>query len=304
MAKKSGKITYRKVKWVWPLFFLLPYFSIYLVFSFFPVIYSFYLSLTNWNGLTEKVFIGFENYKNLITDTTFWNSIKNTFILASVTPVHMLIILVVSVMLYSQYCKFRKTAQTLIFLPYITTIVALGLIFSQLFQWKNGLVNMLLLELGLIREGINWLGRPWLARFVTTLIIQWRFLGYSCVIVMAGLSNISKEFYEAAEIDGANSVQKFFKITIPLLRPILLFMTITSISGSMQMFEIPLMLFQSGGALAGGPRGSVLTAIWYMYETAFSRTMRYGYASAITYAIFVIMAVLSLISFKIAKGED
>lgn len=304
MAKKSGKITYRKEKWVWPLFFLLPYFSIYLVFSFFPVIYSFYLSLTNWNGLTEKVFIGFENYKNLITDTTFWNSIKNTFILASVTPVHMLIILVVSVMLYSQYCKFRKTAQTLIFLPYITTIVALGLIFSQLFQWKNGLVNMLLLELGLIREGINWLGQPWLARFVTTLIIQWRFLGYSCVIVMAGLSNISKEFYEAAEIDGANSIQKFFKITIPLLRPILLFMTITSISGSMQMFEIPLMLFQSGGALAGGPRGSVLTAIWYMYETAFSRTMRYGYASAITYAIFVIMAVLSLISFKIAKGED
>lgn len=304
MVKKINTVKHSNVKWVWPLFFLLPYFTIYIVFSFFPVMYSFYLSLTKWNGLTEKVFIGFENYQNLMTDPTFWKSLTNTFILASVTPLQILVVLIVAVMLYSKYCKFSKTAQTMIFLPYITTVVALGLIFAQLFQWKNGVVNMLLLETGIIEEGINWLGRPWLARLVTALVIQWRFLGYSCVIVLAGLSNIPNELYEAAEIDGANSVQKFFKITIPLLRPILLFMTITSISGSMQLYEVPFMLFQSGGALAGGPRGSVLTAIWYMYETAFSRTMRYGYASAITYAIFVIMAVLSLISFWVGKKED
>ena len=297
IAPERGRLLLHHNRAIWPALFLLPYIVIYLTFGLFPVLYSFFLSLTNWDGLTEREFIGLANYRELVFDRTFWSSITNTLLLASVAPFHILIILIVSVMLHSKLCKFRKTAQTIIFLPYITAIVALGVIFSQLFQWKHGIVNLLLLRLNILAQGVNWLGEPWLARYITTVAIQWRFLGYSTVIVMAGLANISADYYEAAEIDGATATQRFLRITLPLLRPILLFMTITTISGSMQLFEIPFMMFPSSAGLVGGPNGSVLTAIWYMFDTAFNRTTRYGYASAITYALFVIMATLSVISF-------
>jgi multiple sugar transport system permease protein/cellobiose transport system permease protein len=192
-------------------------------------------------------------------------------------------------------------------MPYITMPAAIGLIFALLFARKFGIINNILMSLGVIKSNLAWLEQPATARLVTAITIFWRYLGYLTMIFFAGIINISPEYYEAAEIDGATAAQCFFKITIPMIRPILIFVVITSIRGCLQIYDEPLMLFQGFTAdrpSPGGPQYSVYTPIWYMYESAFGQSMRYGYASAISYALFIIIAILALLSYWMMNKED
>lgn len=299
---------YRSIKkGFWPYIFIVPYIVLYAAFSLFPILYSFVISLTSWEGIGEKTFIGFKNYITIFTqDPYFFKSVLNTGIIMLLsTPIVIILGLVIANLLFGMV-KGRSFFQTVNFLPYITTPVAIGLIFSFLFDWRTGIVNGILKFLSIIpEEGINWLGDAGLARVVLALLIIWKYLGYHIVVYLSGLSSISPELYEAAKVDGSSGFNTFFKITVPLLRPVTVFLIITDLIGGLQMFDEPVQLLSGWGQYsAGGPGRSCLTAVWYFYDVTFKSTSRLGYGSAVAYSLFLIIIVVSVIGFKITEKKE
>jgi multiple sugar transport system permease protein/cellobiose transport system permease protein len=223
-------------------------------------------------------------------------------------PFQIFAALILASMINSKLSKLKVFYQTSMFLPYITTPVAIGLIIAILFDWKSGTVNNLLVQWGIMKQGIFWLGEPMTARLVVMFMLFWKYLGYVVILFMTGLTSIPADYYEAAHIDGASSSQRFFKITIPLLNPIILFVIITAISGGLQLFDEIFMLFSglfaAGSPTTGGPEYSVLTAVWNLYDTAFVSSMRYGYASAIAYGLFIFIITLTAIAYKFSNRGD
>ena len=289
----------------WPYIFITPYFLIYFSFGLFPVLFSLYISFTDWDGIGKMKFVGFGNYLKLFsTDPYFLKSILNTLILMiGYLPVLLIGGLLLAVALFNKKIKGRQYYQLANFLPYITTPVAIGIIFLLLFDWQTGTVNKLLVHSGLVSEGVNWLGNVWTARLVVVLMATWKYMGYCMVFYLAGLTNISVDIYEAAFVDGSGPVNTFFKITLPLLRPIIVFLLITSIIGGFQLMEEPMLLMGSTGfgGYAGGPERSCLTAVWNLYDTAFGSTMRYGFAAAISYGLFIFISLFSIVGMKITN---
>ena len=292
----------------WPFIFLAPFLLSYLCFTLYPTLYSFYISLTDWSAvdMANRTYIGFRNYARVFTqDKLFWKSIYNTFRLLLLSmPVTIIAGLLMSVLMYSLK-RCRQFFQTVNFLPYIITPVAIGLLFAFLFDWNIGLVNQALLSLGLIRENLNWLGNAAYAPYVVSLMVIWKNFGYFMVLYMAGLSTIPEELYEAATVDGSNAVHTFFHITFPMLRPIHVFVVINGIIGGLQLFDEPIQAFIGNGMnVVGGPRRSVLTAVWYFYDTSFRNNSRYGYGAAVAFALFLIIACVSLINVKLFNRKE
>ena len=260
--------------------------------------------------MNERHFVGLANYQELLTnDPNFWKAVGNTFIMyCGYFPLNMILGLILAVCMHSVLTKGRRFLQIAYFLPYITTPVAIGLIFSLLFDKSVGLVNRILTEILPSFEAIDWLGTPALVKLIVILIVFWRFGGYYAIFYMAGLSNISPDLYEAADIDGANAFQKFFKITIPQLRQTMIFLFITGTIGSLQMLEEPMLLVSSwstgAASVVGGVDRSVLTVVWYLYDTSFSTTNNFGKGSAISYLLFAIIAILTLVFLKISKRKE
>ena len=192
--------------------------------------------------------------------------------------------------------------RTALFLPAVTSLVAYTILFKMMFS-TDGLVNNILLAIGIIKQPIRWLLDPFWAKVTLIIAMTWRWTGYNMMFYLAGLQNIPNEIYEAAEIDGANKRVQFFKITIPLLKPIILFTTIMSTIGTLQLFDEPMNL--AAGVVTGssvGPGNSLLTPSVYIYNVCFKYVPNFGYASAISYVIVLIAAILSLIQFKVV-GE-
>ena len=295
-----------------PYLFITPYFFLYIVFGLFPIMFSFYISLTNWKLSGEKVFVGIKNYIDIFTkDILFWKAIMNTLLfMAEALPLLLIGGLLMAVLVNSKLIKHRGFFQLANFLPYVITPVAIGLIFALLFDTSVGVVNKLLIATGMYSEGIYWLGEPAYCRLIVGFIIVWKYMGYNMTMYLAGLAGIPIELYEAATVDGASPWQEFLYVTVPKIRPVLLFLLITDIIGGFQIFEEPLMLFaDSTGSVTGsigGPDRSCLTGVMYLYDTAFGNSMRYGTGSAIAYAIFLFILIFSIIGFKISTsgGEE
>lgn len=298
-----------KRRWV-PYFFLSPYILFYLAFGLFPIVFSLYVSLTSWNGINEKTFVGWENYKFLFNpDSYFFQSIGNTLLFVVLTlPLQIAFGLLIASLLYSRWVKWKGFFQLVNFLPYIVTPVAVGLMFNLLFDWQAGFVNKLLLHLGLIDEEIYWLGDPLYARLVIVLMLFWKGFGYTMIFYLAGLANIPKDLQEAAQVDGASWFRTFMSITLPLLKPVTAFIVITGVIGGFQLLEEPMLLFGGNGmaassAVIGGPERCCLTTVWNMYDTAFGTTTRYGLGAAIAYGLCVIIAFFSFLGAKFYKEE-
>ena len=188
----------------------------------------------------------------------------------------------------------------------MTTAVAVGLMFALIFDWQTGMLNAVLLKLGVIAEGINWLGTPGTARFVTGLMLFWTYFGYCTVFYLSGMAGIPEDLYEAATLDGANRRQLLRHITLPMLRPTTTFLLLTSfISGSQIMAEPQLLLngWASVGQTVGGPDRSCLTIVWYLYDTAFGNGTRlqYGKGAAIGYLSFVLIMTVVFVWNTIQK---
>jgi lactose/L-arabinose transport system permease protein len=286
----------------WAYIFISPFFILFAIFQAFPIGYSVYISLFDWNGIAPMDYVGLKNYNFLVGPggKAFQQSLQNGVILFLMyVPVMTLLAIVLAVLLNSKRVRGFKLYRTILFMPYITSMIAAGITFQLLLQQDNGLFNIVLQALGGSPQ--PWLETKWLARFSLCLLIVWGWLGYNMVIMLAGLQTIPHELTEAARIDGANAVQAFFRITIPLLRPVIAFSVILSTIGSFGLFNETQALFKS--TRGAGPLRSTLTPLVYIYDQAFGR-FRLGRAAAAGYIYFALIFILTLIQLRYVGREE
>lgn len=288
-----------------PYLFILPFFTAYLLFSAFPFVFSFVMSFTDWTGVGTPSFVGLGNYIRIFTqDEAARKSFFNTFyFLIIAIPIEILLGLLTAMIIKDFVPKARGAFQLLNFLPYLTAPVAVSLIFQFLFDWDYGTVNQLLAQMNIENNHIYWLGTEGTARFVVILVVIWRLFGYSMIILSAGLSTISDDLYEAADLDGASWFQKQKSITLPLLKPILGFVCVISLINGFQLFDDPYMLFASqAGQPYGGPGNSVLTVMMNMFQASF-RNFQMGYGASIAYLLFFIIFLCSMLLTRVMRQE-
>ena len=281
------------------------YLLLYFLFSFFPVVYSFAVSFTNWNGFGQTAaFVGIDNYvRALSNDKFFWLSLTNTLLqMALSVPAMIIIGLLLATLLKDFVKKGLNAVQLMNFMPYLVTSVAVGLLFETLFSTKGGFVHELILSLG--GEPVYWLGTPWGARSMVAIMTVWKNFGYVMVMFLAGLSVIPEDLYESARIDGARWWQQFTHITLPMLRPILIFVFLTSVINAFKLFDGPQIVFSGLSSTPyGGPERSVLSMMMYFYDAAFRR-FEFGYGSAIAYCLFIIIVLCSTLSYRFLSKEN
>ncbi|MBT8401181.1 MAG: sugar ABC transporter permease [Rhodothermia bacterium] len=275
------------------LLFLSPTLVVVAVFIVFPIAFSFYLSFHEWNMFSaEQAFVGLDNYARLVTDPEFWAVFRHTLVYTVGTvPVNMALALVVAVVL-NKNIKGRKILRAAFFTPVIVSTVAAAVIWRWIFDPNLGLFNYAMSAVGL--PVINWANDPTAAMASLIIVGVWKTFGINMVLFAAGLSAIPVHYYEAAEIDGAGSLQKFWRITVPLLAPTTLFILVLSIIGSFQVFDLVYVLTY------GGPLGSTKVLVFYLYEYAF-KFFDMGFASAVAYLLFGVLFVLTLFQIRLFR---
>ncbi|MBD1379468.1 carbohydrate ABC transporter permease [Metabacillus arenae] len=266
------------------------------LFYFYPMVQALIMSFQSGAGTNLK-FTGFENYARLFTDPTFISAVTNTVIYLLIqVPVMILLALFLSVLLNDKKLKLKGLFRTAIFLPCVTSLVAYSVIFKYLFG-VDGIINMMLMKVSLISEPIEWLTDPFWAKIAIIVAITWRWTGYNMIFYLSSLQNIDQSIYEAAKIDGASAIQQFFKITIPMLKPIILFTSITSTIGTLQLFDEVMNITK------GGPGDATITISQYIYNLSFKYTPDFGYAATVSYAIVIMIVFFSIIQFKVAGDK-
>lgn len=264
-------------------------------FNFYPMIQAFWISLHSGKGAALK-WTGFSNYMRLPKDVQFITALKNTFFyLVLQVPIMLVMALILASMLNDKTLKGKGIYRTLIFLPCATSLVSCAIIFKQIFA-ANGFINVVLLNIGWIKEPLPFLTDAMWAKVIIVVTMLWRWTGYNMVFYLAGFQNIDSQVYEAAKIDGANWWHQFTKITVPLLKPIILFTTILSTNGTLQLFD------EVKNMTLGGPGNGTMTLSYYIYKMTFENVPQFGYASSISYVIFIMVAILAFFQMKV--GAD
>ncbi|WP_308161939.1 sugar ABC transporter permease [Bacillus sp. ISL-75] len=267
------------------------------LFYFYPMVQALILSFQSGVG-ANLTFTGIDNYTRLFKDPTFLTTVKNTVIYLIIqVPVMILLALFLSVLLNNKTLKFKGFFRTAIFLPCVTSLVAYSVIFKYLFG-QDGIINIMLMKVSLISEPIQWLTDPFWAKIAIIVAITWRWTGYNMIFYLSALQNVDESIYEAARIDGASPVQQFFKITIPMLKPIILFTSITSTIGTLQLFDEVMNITK------GGPGNATMTISQYIYNLSFKYTPDFGYAATVSYAIVIMIVIFSIIQFKVAGDKN
>lgn len=279
--------------------FLTPAALMIAVMSFYPMVQAFIISLQTGTGanmrFAEPIF---NNYKRILADKVFQQSIINTFMYLLIqVPIMLLLAILLAQLLNNQQLRFKGLFRTCVFLPCATSLVSYAIIFRSLFA-QEGLINTILVNLHILDRGYNFLGNSLSAKFVIIIALVWRWTGYNMVFYLAGLQNIEYSVYEAAKIDGANGWKTFWRITVPLLKPTIIMTVITSINGTLQLFD------ESVNLTKGGPANSTITMSHYVYNTCFINVPNFGYASAMAFLIFLMVAILALINLKVGDTRD
>ena len=279
--------------------FLTPATILIAIMAFWPMIQAFIMSLQtgssanmHWN---EPIF---NNYTRMFSDKVFMTSVGNTFLyLVIQVPIMLILAILLAQLLNNQHLRFKGFFRTCVFLPCATSLVSYALIFKSLFA-TDGLVNAILVNLGILQENYNFLGNSASAKAVIIIALIWRWTGYNMVFYLSGLQGIDDSIYEAADIDGAGAFQKFKSITLPMLKPIILFTTINSTIGTLQLFDETMNITQ------GGPANGTITISQYIYNILFKYSPDFGYAAAVSYVIVVMIVVLSFIQMKVGDKND
>lgn len=273
-----------------PYLFLAPYLVFFGLFWAWPIVYSLYLSFLNTRVYPWR-FEPFINWGRLSQDPFFFVALKNTlFILVLQVPLMLVLALVLALALNSAFLHLRGFYRFVFFAPVVVGAVAYSAIFRLLFNTEFGAVNALLRSLG--HPGYDWLYTPGPAMAAIIIALIWRWTGYNAIILLAGLQNIPRELYEAAAIDGAGFWQQFWHVTLPGIRPILLFCLVLSIIGTLQLFTEPFLI------TAGGPGNATMTLGLYLYQQGF-RSFNFGYASAIAYTVVLLAATFSFLQLRL-----
>jgi ABC-type sugar transport system permease subunit len=280
-----------------PYVFVSPFYVIFLAFGLLPIVFSLVVSLYDWRGTAPASFVGAANYQLLLRDPGFFKALWNTvFIWVGSVPPMIVLALVFAVLLNSQRVRFRGFFRTIYFLPVVTSLVITGLIFSFLFNSSFGLTNRLLEALGI--APFSMLTDPTWMKPVLILALLWRWTGNDMVIMLAGLQSIPADLYEAARVDGASGPQLFWHITVPLMRPVILFDAIISTIGTFNLFAEPFVLFGQDGGM--GQAGLVTGTL--LYQNAFVY-FKFGYGAALAWVLALIVFVLSMIQLKLGSRE-
>jgi ABC-type sugar transport system permease subunit len=282
--------------------YVLPFYVLFLTFGLYPIFSGFYLSFFRWDGVSIMRFLGLENYKNVVTDRLFWKGLSNSLIMGVGGHIPVLFGgLIMAYILNSKIISFQNVFKTLYFMPMVTSSVAASMIFQLLFGYNFGVINAFFGLFG--AERINWLtGDGSNIKFAVMTMFSWKWMGWNMVIYLSGMQAISEDIYEAATIDGANHKQMFFRITIPLLKPIILFTLVTSSIGMFNLFTEPFILTNSNWM--GGPNNGALTAMMYLLNKAPQGGNAYGYASATAYVIVVFVMIFTFCLTRVMREKD
>ncbi len=289
---KEGMLNKRRLA---PYFFIMPFLVLLIVFWIWPVIDSVSLSLSKWNGFGRPTFIGFRNYLALFQDADFLAAAKNTLLAAIVYLLFMgLLSLSLGMILDSLTRTSSNIFRTIYFLPVTVTLVVGATIFQLIYSKSGGLLNSLLGLVGM--KPVDWLGNGKIALWSIVAMRIWRNTGYYSLFIIAGMQNIPQEVHEAAKIDGASEWARALRITIPLLRPMIIYVLVTSSIWALQLFDEPWIL------LKGGPGTATLTMAITLYRSSF-KYMQFGYGAAISYVLTIFMVVFSFVQMKLFREE-
>ena len=291
MDKQSISLWDRYQRKVAPYVFISPFYILFFIFMIAPTFYALYASFTNWMGLETPQFIGLKNYFNLFKDSAFRLAMVNTLWYSSASVFIVVpLALLLAVLLNAGWLKLREFFRAVYFMPIITSAVVVGIIFVLVYNYQYGLLNWVLRSVGLLAPA--WLGtKAWVKPAIIGLII-WRWTGHHMIYFLAGLQSVPQEIYEAAIVDGADRFQSLVYITIPLLRPIILFVVVITTIGSLQIFEEPYILTR------GGPADASLSLALYLYRSGFE-FMRLGFGSSIGFVLFAIIFSLTIVQTRL-----
>lgn len=286
--------------------FILPFFVVMVIFILYPILNTFYLSFTKWEGATvAPQWIGLQNYKRLFEDIfsggIFLQSIKNTWILWGLNAIPQFVgALALAVLLTDKHNKIRgkELFRAIFYLPNLITMASVGALFFFLLGYPAGSLNDILVSLHIIKEPFYFLQSVWATRLSVSTILTWMWFGYTMIIFIAGIKGIPEELFEAATVDGATKWQVFKSITLPQLRPIMTYQVVTSIIGGLSMYDIPQVLTDGTGA----PLNSVTTMVMHIYKHGFTN-YNLGYASTVAIGLFVHIFIVVAISIKLINPE-
>lgn len=296
--KKGMSITGKQRAAGW--MYLAPATILIFIMSFWPIIQAVITSFKTGSSANMQWANPFAyNYTRMFQDAVFKRSIGNTFLFLIIeVPIMLVLAILLAQLLNNKHLKFKGLFRTCVFLPCATSLVSYALIFKSLFA-TQGLINTILVKLGILENNFNFLGTGWSAKIIIIVALIWRWTGYNMVFFLAGLQNIEYSVYEAAKIDGASGWRTFWSITVPLLRPTIVMTTIMSINGTLQLFD------ESVNLTKGGPANATITMSHYIYNGSFGEGVaNFGYASAMSVIVFIMVAILAFINLKVGDKRD
>ncbi|MFR9776773.1 carbohydrate ABC transporter permease [Micromonospora sp. MS34] len=275
-----------------PYLYIAPFFLIFGVFGLYPLAYTFWVSLHDWDLLgAGHPYVGFDNYSQLLADPDFWHSVVNTLGIFVISTVPQLLAALWLASLLNRRLRARTSWRMAVLIPNVTSTAAVAIVFGVLFGREFGMVNWLLDHVGI--DAIDWKANRIASWVAISTMVDWRWTGYNALIFLAAMQAIPRDLYESASIDGASRSRQFWSITVPLLKPTIIFAVIISTIGGLQLFTEP-RLFNSGtNAIRGGPLRESQTVTMYMFENAFAPHYNFGYGSAIAWLLFALIAVVA-----------
>ena len=295
----------RRVLSYWPQYLAVsPFFVVFTGFALVPIMVTFYLAFHDWDGIGDPKYVGLSQFRYLIHDHTFWLALWNTLVIWLLATVPMLFIALVVASMLNSAKRLSGFYRVAYFTPSVTSLVAIAIFFFAVFSSQYGIVNATLHVFGV--PAVPWMTNPWTIKIVIALLMTWQWVGYNAIIYLAGMQAIPTELYEAARIDGASAAQRFFRITIPLLRPIILFTVVVSTVTGLQSFTEPQVMFGSNAATnpnSGGPGQAGLTVMLYFYHQAFDNN-DFGYGAAISWALFLFILLIVAVNWRLIGGRD
>lgn len=294
---KRKKLSENKKDMVSAYLYIAPFFVIFAVIGLYPAVFSFFLAFQKWNGLGDMSFVGLNNFRIVLEDPLFWKSLYNTIIIGLMGTAPQIVIgIVLAILLNAAFLRFRSFFRVTIFLPYITSMVAVALIFSVLFSdHESSLANYVLGLFGV--APVSWGSSEWGTKIAISIMVFWRWVGYNTIIYLAGIQSIPKDVYEAATIDGASKFQQAIHITLPLLKPFIILTVFFSTVGALQLFSEPT-VFLGASAFT---RDEAMTVVMYLYRDAF-RLQSFGTASATAVILLVIIVIFASINTYLTSG--
>ena len=277
-----------------PYAYVAPFFVLFLIFGLFPLVFTFYIALFDWNPIGEHHYVGLANFSQLLDDPRFWGAMRNTFSIWALSTVpQLLLALGMAHVLNHARLRAATLFRMSVLVPYITSVAATTIVFAQIFDRDYGMLNWFLELLGF--EHVDFTASVWGSHLMIAVMVAWRWTGYNTLLYLATLQSVPRELFDAAAVDGASSWRQFRHITVPSLRPIIAFTVVTSTIGGLQIFTEPLLANSVGGLTCGAAR-QCQTLSLFLYEQAFGR-FHFGYGAAVGVALFVMVVIVAGINY-------